>query len=56
MDTITYHNLVNYLTNYKFPLNFSNEQLRQLAKSVVNYLVKNNILYRKNQYNLNIPL
>jgi hypothetical protein len=44
------------LTKHEFPFYFSNEQSRQLAKSAVNYLVKNGILYRKNRYNLNIPL
>src|SRR6185295_48337 len=56
MDTTTYHNLVNYLEKHEYPLNYTNEQQRHLAKTANNYLEKNGILFRKNRHNLNIPL
>src|SRR6185295_13602316 len=56
MDTTTYRNLVNYLEKHEYPLNYTNEQQRHLAKTTNNYLERNNILFRKNRHNLNIPL
>src|SRR6185436_8778141 len=56
MDTTTYHNLVNYLEKHEYPLNYTNEQKRHLAKTANNYLERNGILFRKNRHNLNIPL
>lgn len=55
METETYHNLVNYLDNHEYPRNFNVEQQRQLAKTAINYLTKDGILFRKNRHKMNIP-
>ena len=50
-----YQNLVNYLENHEYPLDYNNEQQRQLAKLAINYLISNGILYKKNRHNPNNP-
>ena len=55
MDTQHYHNLLNYISNSIFPLDFSEAQKKQLVNQSKHYLVKNNLLFKKdrnNQHNL----
>ena len=53
MDTQHYHNLLNYISNSIFPLDFSEAQKKQLVNQSKHYLVKNNLLFKKDRNNPN---
>ena len=49
MDIEHYNNIYTYLLQQKYPDNFSNQQKQTLDKQSINYIIKNNFIYKKDK-------